>query len=408
MSRIVKNISNNFFLINDLGITLEPNEEVDLDSSLDFHYIERSKDLFLAINNKVLILKVGTAIITNGEEAKQFFSVITNRSYTDVYIKNIILLNPTQADFFITANMLSLAFASMSETALRGLDCPNTFVFWGNEFNKIKTLENATLTDDRVILSREEKGGSSIEYWENIQALEIITKNSDQATISTTHDSSFIYQANSSIEIKRSVGGYSDKFIFLKKESATDWSEYTSVKSWVYGNNGEEICFYINSEFVPGSKSILKDGWQELNINIDNFYPRHQITNYGFGFTPKTAKPPYSTYISGVRCIKEDKHHSSGYFNTHTIETLGDIESLFVYSDQLIPEETEIIYKISIDDGEHWHILSDNELNNWTTINEWEEEFNIANRLRIMVELKTEDKTSSPVIKHFFVMYKLR
>lgn len=403
MNRIIHNLSGVTKTIMDLGIVLPAGGSFDV-VSFDFDVIAQTEELFAGIDAGDYSLEVSGVIITDGEAARKYFRVVTEIFSSEVTVRNITLSNPTSMQFFIIANTLSLAFNHRAESIALESELQNTFVHFGSEYNRLDTWSNTALVDAMIQLDLTD-AGTVVDECDSVAGISEV-ENASQGTVSVNADPAYGYSGSTSWKVARTSGDSRDEYIFLKTCSY-NWSAVAHVALWIYGHGGERVRFYINSELVSGSEVVVKSGWQKHLIDVSGISGRSSVVNMGFGIIPGTAAVPFNTYFDSFRTVAGTTRYASGNVVTTTTTTDTDITHVYFYPFDSHPTGTTIVYKISLDDGDNWHVIEATEKSAWVDVSTWAEPFTSKNNLKVKVKLATTDTSITPVTDDFFVLYKV-
>ena len=404
MEKIIKNISNAPFLIEDLGLYLDIGQEISLNHTIEAERIWQSKDLFENIDSGNLVFMCDDVIVTGGEEAKKYFTPLMSNSKSEVFIRNLELENPTCAQHFLIANLLNLSFQTCNDSLILEDALPNTVVFWSNRLYKTGTIENIEFCSNGASLGHLPAEDNTVDPCNTIDNCQIVPKYNDQASLSITEDTNYVYHGNKSLKIEKISGGTEDRFIFFKPINS-DLSDFNHLKVLVYGSGSEEITFYLNSQFLPNSNFYLKAGWQEIKLDISSRLDTKTVTNWGVGLRARKINYPIATYINNISGERAGDLYENGFFTTKGCVLDRDIQCIFIHAHALQPDNTAITYKISLDSGQTWHELLPEEMNCWADVTQWQESFTAYNGLKLKIEMEGTGK-ESPTLKSLFIMYR--
>lgn len=407
LSRIIQNISNQVQEIQDIGYFLAPGEEVNvlgLPYGRDLGYLLNTQDLFTGIDNGIFILKTTYSIIRNGEDARAALCLATRTSDDNASFQNMTRSNPSQAQQTSVANTLNILFQQHAEYVLLEKKLQNTFVCFGNEYNKPKQYENVTSVNG---------------CWQlDITTPGVIIDNCDTDSglfaSGLTSCGNFQMSMNPSLtetqkkwQINYLSGGFGQYFVLNAIPKKRNWSSYGCIKASLYGKAGISLQFFINNSPVPGSRVILKDGLQTVAFDVTKLN-RRVVNSFGFGVcTMPEEVASFSIFINNIVALPMNVNYFySGNIMFSLVPTRHDIAEIFLYPNDNIPMHTKLIYKITVDNGVSWHTLEDAQFNSWQSINQWHQGTN-RRALAIKIEFISDDLVATPLLDDFFVMYKL-
>lgn len=397
MSRIIKNITNTTQEIKDLGYFFEPGQETSLSHlpyGKDLGKLLSTKDIFLAIDNGLLVFKTANMIITSGEQAKNAMRIATEANDEPVSVYNNADKNLSRACQASLANLLNTLFYQHTESALMEVDFKNTFVSFGNDYYKTKQYENIT---------------SNLGCWQldDFSASIVIDCCDDLAQISSQPR---LESVPGHLELGEKwcidPSGLNKKYT-ISLEAQQDWGLYRAINVLVLGQPNVAMQLEINQSVVPGSLVFLKNGWQTISFNIENI-SRKKVMSLGFN---PLAMPGYIAsapiYICQISALKkaQTSYFHSGHIIFNFIETGADISEMFIHANDNVLFKTQIVYKITLDNGINWHTLLDNEFDTWLLTEGWNMSYRRG--LGVRIEMFSEDPTVTPALDDFFVMYRL-
>jgi len=388
---IVKNQTENDIKIIDIGeIIIPASGQFDFTGNYPIETIYNSSDLKTKITNENIIINDGVKDL-NKEESLEFLEL---RSLLEEY-------NPYDYIYVTQANILNNIFLNHTEFVHLEDSLKNVFVDTFQGVTKISSSSQIEVDGAGLLIASDsqeiqKENFDDISDWDN------------DAQTTFTLETTIKQEGTGSGKMISTTNAKSWRGC-NKDISDENWETYDTISLDVYGVGiGEKIKIILTNNVTAyeTQEFLLSSGWQTVYFDISQI-SRNLIKNINIQLQKNTSQDVI-VYLDDLRIRNSESYYSSGYAIS-TVETLSmDIKWIY-YCDLVdIVENTSYTIKISLDAGNHWHLLEEDEFRKWVDITQWSEysSFDNLKNLQVRIDLATMDISVTPLVDDYFVMWK--
>jgi len=380
------------------GMTIASSSQYNI-QSVDF-------DLLNTDQNFLTDIGTGDAVINDGVQdltESQALEILNFKRASEGY-------NPSLYTYMEQANIINNIFLNHTEDVLLEDALKNTIVDTYKGQSKTDSYSNVSFSGSGIELYGNTSSVFNFEDFEDVSDWDP----SSQTTIET--DGTIVHEGTYSGKYTISSLVPASKWSQIQKDLSTaqDWTSYTELKLWVYGEgNGERVRieflddisnqYYVTTDYQP------KEGWQQIDFDI-SLANRKEVSVVRIQ-TQKNISSEVIVYFDQFQLTDLSSYVSTGHIITKTVEVSANIKEIY-YNDYVdLPEGSSYTAKISLDDGGTYHTLDVDglERRNWIDVSTWSEYDSFSNlkNLKLRFDLSTTDTSVTPLLDDYMVMWKL-
>jgi hypothetical protein len=395
---ILKNLTSNNVAIFDLGeITVIANNQLAISEIYDLATLSTSVSLKQLINENKLIVNDGLRDLSKCDS----ILILSLEDKLGSY-------NPSDFIYMLQANLVQSIFRSNGENFYLENNLKNAKICFFNNQSQVSEINNIQFNGSSVGLSQTSEGIQK-ESFNSISNWSAVYSYDSHLTLETN----IVHEGTGSAKfvIDNHVNSNKKRYIQRYYSSNQNFNTYSVFSLWIYGQGiGEEVSLILvdsNGCSYSTNNSFIKNGWQKIDFDI-SLIPRTSISKILISVMKHASNNELTLYFDDLRGIlTTTQYNLSGSFISIMTETLTDVCCLY-YNDQIdLPDNTNIDVNVSLDDGNHWHLLDENDRGKWLEIDQWTEQFDIKNKLKIKYDLSTTDPNVTCQVDDYILMWKL-